>query len=124
MKGRLTAMMLCGVVESERIIVHPNDRPHESHWIEITKDKDRPIFYVTTCCNIDWSWDFWYSKTNYDNIKHLIEDCILESDTMPELINKLDEIFTEYFSDIVCYDDETDNLDCDGDCDNCEFNED
>lgn len=125
-KGDLTAMMLCGVVESERIIVHPDNKPHESHWIEVAKDKDRPVFYVTYCCNNDWSWDFWYNKTNYDIVKHLVMDCIFDSTTMDELINELDNVFTECCSEIVFYDNDTcehaREFECDGDCDNCEFN--
>ena len=116
-------MMLCGVIESERIVVHPDNRPHESHWIDITKDKDGPMFYVTTCCNTDWSWDFWYSTTNYDIVKHLVVDCALTSHTMDELLNELDEAFTDICSDMVYYDKEMpeETWECDGDCDNCEF---
>lgn len=119
-------MLLCGTYETEKIIVHPDDKPHESHWISIIKDKDEPRFYVTNCCKEDWVWDFWYSKTNYDIVKYLIMNCIMCSETMDELIDGLDEAFEECCEDILF--EEADlqegEFECDGDCENCGFNED
>lgn len=121
-------MTLCGIFKSERIIVHPDNAPHESHWINITIDKDNPVFYVTSCCDEDWSWDFWYSKTNYDVVKYIIMDCIAECKTMDQLIYVLDDCFEEECADMICYEAELQEdefeCECDGDCDNCEFNED
>lgn len=109
-------MILCGFYESERIIVRPNSgRIEESHWIDLTKNGNEPVFYVTCCCNEDWEWEFDYDKTSYERIKHIITDCIFACDTMEELIDTLDEIFEEmvYGSD---YDDVEE---CNGDCDHC-----
>ena len=119
-------MMLCGTYEIERIVMHPDDRPHESHWISITKDKDEPKFFVNCCCDEDWSWDFWYSKTNYDIVKHLIMDCVFEATTMDELIDMIDEAFEEFCLEITFNEAELqeDEWECDGDCANCGFNED
>lgn len=114
-------MMICGMTETEEIIVHPDNAPHESHRIHITKDKDRPVFYVTSCCDVGWSWDFWYSKTNYDIVKHLIVDCVFESKTIAGLLKNLDETFTEFCTEFVFYDEEDEIDDCDGDCENCEL---
>lgn len=114
-------MTLCGVYEIETIVVHPNDDPHSSHYIEIEMDKEDPIFYVTCCCDEDWGWAFWYSKSDYERVKYAIMDIIHECGTMEELMDVLDEIFVEYFDEVlVCEDDE---FECDGDCENCEFNE-
>ena len=108
-------MILCGFYETERIMVHPNDNLEESHWIDITKDKDEPTFYVTYCCDEDWVWEFAYDKTTYERIKHLIVDCILECDDMDDLIEVLDEIFEE-----IVYGSRYDDVDeCDGDCAHC-----
>ena len=62
-------MTYCGSYEVERIVVHPDDDPHSSHYIDIVVDKHEPTFRVSCCCNEEWSWDFWYSKTNYEIIK-------------------------------------------------------
>lgn len=121
-------MILCGVYETEKFVVHPNDAPHTSHYIEITEDKDQPLFYVTNCCDDEWSWTFWYSKTNYEIVKYLIMDCITMCDTMDELIDALDEVFEEecvemLFNEAELQEEEVE-WECDGDCENCSFNED
>lgn len=119
-------MYLCGVYDTERIVVHPEDAPHTSHYIDITKDKNDPAFYVTQCCDEEWVWKFWYSKTNYEVVKFLIMDCIAECETMEEFIDALDEVFEEDCADIVYEEAELqeDEFECDGDCANCGFYED
>ena len=118
-------MLLCGTYETEKIVVHPDNAPHTTHYIEITKDKDEPKFFVTTCCNTEWSWEFWYSKTNYDIVKHLIMDCVFEVETMEELIDEMDEAFEEFCYEFVFDEAELqeDEFECDGDCANCVLND-
>lgn len=116
-------MILCGLYENERIIVHPYNNLEESHWIDLIKDKDEPVFYVTCCCNEDWEWEFDYSKTNYERVKHIILDCIFECHDMEALMDDLDEIFEEIvygsdYEDVEEYE-EDDEIDCCGDCDRC-----
>lgn len=128
-------MLLCGFENLERIIVHPYNNLEESHWIDLIKDKDEPVFYVTCCCNEDWEWEFDYSKTNYERVKHIIIDCIFECNDMEALMDDLDEIFEEivYGSDEEikeddeidedeedCYDDD-ECCGCCGYCDRCEY---
>lgn len=116
-------MYLCGFYETERIIVHPNGNLEESHWIDLVKDKDEPIFYVTCCCDDEWGWEFGYDKTNYERIKHIIVDCIFECNDMEDLIDDLDEIFEEivYGSDDEIEEDEDECDDCCGCCGRCEY---
>ena len=125
-KGESDDMKICDTLNVERIIIHPNDEPHESHYIDIIVDGYNPIFYVNSCCDNEWEWAFWYSKTNYELVKYVIMDCITTCDTMEELINALDEIFDEECRDITFNEAElqTDEWECDGDCENCGFNED
>lgn len=85
----------------ERLIVHPDDKPYSSHYIDIVMDANDPIFYVTCCCDEDWEWKFWYSRTNYEVIKYLIMDCIFISSSMEDLIDILDEFFEEECYDIL-----------------------
>ena len=119
-------MIFCGNISSEMIVVHPNNAPHSSHYIEITTSKNEPTFYVNCCCDDEWEWKFWYDKTNYEVVKYLIMDCIIACDTMEELIDALDATFEEECTEMVCYEAELQDgeWECDGDCDNCSFNED
>ena len=119
-------MILCGTYEIEKIIVHPDDDPCESHYIDIVVDKDMPKFSVACCCDNEWSWDFWYSKTNYEVVKFLIMDCITDCRTIEELIDALDETFEESCVELLFNEAELqeDEFECDGDCENCVFNED
>ena len=115
-------MILCGFVNLERIMVHEDHDFETQHWIDLTMDKDEPIFYVTCCCNENWEWKFGYSKTMYERIKNIIVDCIFECDTVEELIDMLDEIFEEIvygsdYEDVEEYEDDDD--DCCGDCGRC-----
>ena len=121
-------MVLCGIGSLERLYVHKNNNLNERHWVDIEMSEDTPTFAVTTCCDDEWIWEFWYDKTNYDLVKHMIMDCIFECDNMKELIYAMDEVFEEYFSDIVVNEAELQEdeikFECNGDCDNCSFNED
>jgi len=119
-------MLLCGTYETEKIMVHPDDNPHSSHYIAITKDKDEPMFFVTSCCNDEWIWEFVYTKTNYEIVKFLIMDCITECGTMGELIDALDAVFEEDCVEMLYNEAELQEIEieCDGDCEHCEFCED
>lgn len=124
-------MRLCNIYNSEAIVMHPNDDPHTSHYIELTVDGAFPKFAVTCCCDDEWLWEFMYSKTNYEMIKHIIMDCMFECDSMEELIEELDEVFETEFMDMVCENIDTDEFEdeydadedatCDGDCEHCDM---
>lgn len=120
-------MIFCGNTSLERLMVNPNDDPHSSHYIDITMDTGMPVFYVTCCCDTDWEWGFWYSKTNYESIKYIIMDSILGCATMDELIDRLDKFFEEdceymiFDEDEFEVKDEENDWDCNKDCENCNF---
>ena len=113
-------MTFCGNYSVEKLVVHPNDAPHESHYIDITMDKNEPIFHVSCCCDEEWSWTFMYSNTVYEIVKYYIMDCINECDTMDELIDAIDAIFEEDCMDFVFDEDNCVFADCDGNCDDCD----
>lgn len=119
-------MKICKTCNLERIVVHPNNAPHESHYIDIVMDAHEPVFYVNSCCDEEWEWVFWYSKTSYELVKYSIVDLIIACDTMEELIDSLDCIFEENCREITYNEAELqeDEWECDGDCENCGFNED
>lgn len=117
-------MILCGFGNLERIMYHEDHDLETQHWIDLTMDKDEPIFYVTCCCDEEWQWEFGYSKTMYERIKNIVTDCIFECDTVEELIDDLDEIFEEIvygdnYDDVEEYEDDDDEDDCCGDCGRC-----
>ena len=120
-------MILCGFGSVERIMCHEVNALDVQHYIDLTMDKDEPVFYVTCCCDDRWQWDFDYSKTNYERIKNIILDCMFKCGCMEELIEVLDEIFEEivYGSDEEIEDDEinidngNDDNGCCGNCGRC-----
>ena len=125
-------MIYCSTGNLERIFMHSNNDIEETHWVDISMSRDKPIFAVTCCCDDEWIWEFWYSKTNYELVKHMVMDCIFDAEDMDDLIDSMDETFDEFFMDIVVdetdfHEDECDEnfeCGCDGNCDNCSFNED
>lgn len=127
-------MIFCGNYETEKLIVHPSDDVNETHYIEIAKDKDAPIFRVTCCCDDEWIWEFMYSKTNYEVVKYLTMASIVECNTMADLIDMLDEVFETECDHMICEgiecdcdccgeeeEEDDDDFECDGDCENCEY---
>lgn len=119
-------MIYCTSENLERIYVHPDSNLRERHWVDIASGGDLNTFSVSVCCDDEWIWEFWYNKSNYDLVKHVIMDCIFEAEDMDELIELMDEAFDEFFSEIVVDTTELqeDEIECDGDCANCEFCED
>ena len=119
-------MIYCSTGSLERLFFHPNNNLNERHWVDITMSGDGSTFAVSVCCDDEWIWEFYYDKTNYDLVKHIAMDCIFASEDMDELIDNMDDMFAENFSDIVAdtTESEEDDFECDGDCANCSFNED
>lgn len=107
-------MVFNGSANVEQFYFHPVGKHNEVHCIEMIINIDSPTFTVTCCCIDDWKWDFWYSKTSYEQIRFNIMDAIFESENMEELLNSLNKIFYDGFSDILV------DEECDGCCEICE----
>jgi len=104
-------MVYQGTMVSESILV--NDL-NETHFIELTKAADVPVFYVTCCCDENWFHAFsMRNSSDYERVKYNIMENVFESDTMEELLETLSEIFEDGFSDILIEEE------CNGDCDHC-----
>ncbi len=104
---------------TEKIYLYHEHNPSDAHYITLTKSGDFPSFYVQCCCNKKWFWEFKMDNiSNYEMIKHVVMDTIMESANMRELLEKLDEQFEEIFDDIVDWDTEWDDSEecC---CENC-----
>ena len=96
---------------TETIYMHNENNCHDVHCISLTKSGETPTFYVTCCCNENWIWEFYMDNiSNYEMVKHVIVDTIMECDDMREVLEELDAQFEEIFDDIVVWDD------CDEDC--------
>ena len=91
------------------------------HLIDISINANKNTFSVTCCCDEDWIWEFYYVKSTYERIKFIIMDLVYKCDSIGELLDALDDIFSEAFEDILIDEDE---FECDGNCENCRFIED
>lgn len=108
-------MVYHGTSITERIMVHPMDGLNETHFIELTKVADDPVFFVTCSCDEDWFYAFMMgNNSDYERIKYNIMENLFEADTMDELLETLSEIFEDGFKEILIEDK------CDGDCEHCE----
>lgn len=109
-------MVYYGTYNTEGIVVHTVDDVDDVHVILLTKECDEAAFTVSVCCYDDWEWKFILtSPAHYEMVKHVIMDAAFECEDMDELINLLDEIFENEFSEIVLWEDEYDEC-C---CENC-----
>ena len=95
-------MNYCGTTMCETIFLCNANDIDDEHFIELTKDSDEPVFYVTACCDENWAWAFYMDgMANYEMIKHTVMDVAFECEDMFELMQALDAIFAEDFNDIV-----------------------
>lgn len=90
---------------TEKIYIYNEKNHNDVHYINLTKSGDTPTFYVTCCCNEKWIWEFYMDNaSNYEMVKHVVMDTIMEYDNMREVLEALDEQFEEVFGDIVDWD--------------------
>lgn len=108
-------MVYHGTSMTETIWFGPENDFEETHYIELHKADDEAVFYVTTCCNEDWAWAFKLDiPSNYEMIKFTILDEMFECENMRELLDALDDVFTDNFADIVVEEEK-----CGCCCENC-----
>ena len=116
-------MVYHGTNKTEMIWVGPANDLEEMHCIELVESCDEPAFYVTACCNENWTWKFKMDGvTNYETIKHTIMDAAFECDSMGELLDDLDAIFADNFEDILVEGDneDEDEYECNCCCEYCD----
>lgn len=111
-------MRYCQTVNIEKIAVHPLDNIDSTHFVELIKYGNEPVFAVTMYDGEDvWIWEFeMYTPTNYERVKMSIFDAIFACDTMIELAVALDSIFRDEFEDVLI----ADECDCCEGCEGCE----
>ena len=112
-------MVYHGTSAHEIIQFHMIGCPNDLHFIELTKSAVKPTFYVTCCCDPEWGYEFYMeNNSDYERIKMVIMDALMDCDHMEELLCELSEIFEDGFEDILVEDDC--DCGCNFDCDNCE----
>lgn len=115
-------MVYQGSSFSEVIIVHTFDNPKERYFIELTRIDDEPVLNVDCVVGEQsYFWEFDISRiSDYERIKFNILNTVFECDTIYDLMETLEEIFTDGFADIMIGNvhDECD-VECCGDCASC-----
>lgn len=102
-----------GTENVEMIYFSPMDALNETHFITMQKVFDEPVFCVSCCCDDDWFYAFSFEdNTTYERVKFNIMDAIFNCETTNELLDYLDEVFTEGFDDVLIYDDDEDDECC------------
>ena len=110
-------MIYYGTSNTETIWFGRENDHEEVHYIEMHQLNNEPVFYVTACCNDDWVWAFHADvHSNYEMIKFAIMEAAFESCCISNLLDTLDEIFTEEYADLVV---EDGDCECDECCESC-----
>ena len=113
-------MLYHGTNKTETIWIGPSDDVREMHYIELIQAEDKPVFYVTACCNHDWIWTFdMNGASNYEMIKHTIMDAAFASSSMGILLDNLDAIFEEDFADMLAEDEDAECACQECNCEQC-----
>ena len=112
-------MIYCGTENVELIYFHLEDDQNERHLIMMERNADENVFYVRTCCHPEWEWKFAYTTSHYEMVKHAIFDAGFDCEDIDDLLFELDDVFEEYFNEIVIFNECEDNCDCDGGCEHC-----
>ena len=105
-------------VLTETIILKPeNDANDLLYYIDLIRYGEEDKFHVSCSWNDDFEFVFWaYGITSYEIVKYFIMDAVLSCDNKEEITDALTEIFMNECSDIL--------VQCDGDCENCELDDD
>ena len=111
-------MIYTGTYKSEKITFKSEDMMCEDYAVELCKDaEDGSFCVVIEGDGYDWIWEFATdSASDYERVKFTIMEIMFESESIDELVEALDDIFTDGFADILV-DDECGE--CCGCCDCC-----
>lgn len=115
-------MVYHGSSFAEVILMHTFDNPQEKYFIELTRLDDKPVMNVDCIVGDQiYFWAFDISRiSDYERIKFNILDAVFECDTIGELMETLQEVFTDGFADIMIDNNHDEcNIACCGDCANC-----
>lgn len=109
-------MMYRGSSFVEMIAFCPAGETENTHYFEMHKGDG--MFTVSYCCDPEFSYAFYLDcQSDYERVRFNVMEQIFKCDSIDELLDNLDNIFTDGFADILIEDE------CDGDCENCEHRE-
>lgn len=94
-------MVFQSSVNVERFYFHPAGEENNVYWIELITSADDSTFVVSCCCADDWSYEFTYTKSDYNRVMYNIMETAFRCDTMEEVLDKLSELFEDGFKDIL-----------------------
>lgn len=111
-------MVYDGTNNSELIVFHTVEDSDYKHFIELYKYMNSQVLSVGCCCDRDCGYKFFMtSNSDYERIKFNIMEAVFECEDVDELLDTLDEIFCDGFSDIML------ENECGGHCDYCDEND-
>ena len=96
-------MIYCQTINVERIAIHPMDDVNITEYVELVKHGDAQMFSVyIEDDEYEWAWEFETSMpSDYERIKAHIFDAVSVCNTMSEMAEVLDDIFTEEYDEIL-----------------------
>lgn len=104
-------------VLTESILLNPENGSDKLYYIDLIRYGAEDKFHVSCSWDDDFEFVFWaYGVTSYEVVKYFIMDVVLSYDNPEEITDALTEIFMNECSDIL--------VKCDGDCENCELDDD
>lgn len=97
-------MQISGISETQIIHLRSETGHRETYEINIIMDPVDPVFFVYSYANEEWIWEFKYTnKTDYERVKQCIIDMVYGCENIDELMYALNDVFMEYFSDMLIY---------------------
>ena len=95
-------MTYCGTSVTETILVHDDGNHDVNHAIELTRCSYSSEFLVSYCGDECWYYEFsMKDPSDYERIKFCIMENVYKCRNMPSLIENLNNIFENYFADIL-----------------------
>lgn len=88
----------------EMIVFNPAGESENTHYFEMHKGDG--MFTVSYCCDPEWNYAFYMDNADYERVKFNIMEQIFACDSIDELLDNLDEVFTDGFADILIEDDD------------------
>ena len=105
-------MIFNGMMKTDAFFFRTENSDNDQCFVEMERDCEIGTFSVCISCDDEWEWRFYDRASNYELVKHAIIDIALDAKNEDDLINGMDDIFSEYFDSIVA-------CKCDNGCGNC-----
>ena len=115
-------MVYYGSYMTEGIVFHSRENKGDLFIIALTKNPDGAVCRVEVDFDSEWYWEFEMIPGAYELVKHTIMDVAFDCDNEDDLLMELDTMFEEVFGEIVIWNEEECNCDCETGCKHCGCN--